>query len=186
MYTATVASFCRSNYKFINIICKYFVFSSEEMSCTADEIEEKKRLAQERLKKTKEASQSQIPVSHPSTSANNATSPGTSTKSTSIFYGNDTQQKANTLNHHENKMKQQHQYGQISRIMSQPYPKRDANVPTPATAQNSAHKFLKPFEKVITCTCSMISSTRFQVITSGYSDKLIAVFKTIATRSYSK
>lgn len=156
------------------------------MSCTAEEIQEKKRLAAERLKKTKAAAQNPIPVSNPNTSTSTVTSPGTSTKPTSSFYGNDLQQKANELNQYENKMKHQHHIGQSSRIMSQPYPKRDANVTTPATANNSAHIFLKPFEKVITCTCSMISSSRFEVIPSGYLDKLITVFKTIPTRSYSK
>lgn len=157
------------------------------MSCTVKEIEEKRRLALERLKKTKEAAQNPPEsVSNPTTSTNMVTSPGTSTKSTSTFYGNDTNQKVNALNQYENKMKQQHQYGQSSRIMSQPYPKRDAK-PTPSTTtNNNAQQFMKPFEKVITCTCSMISSSRFQVNTSGYSAKLIELFKTLPTRSYSK
>lgn len=156
------------------------------MNCTAEEIQEKRRLAVERLKKTKAAAPNQMPVLNPSTSTSTATSPGTSTKPTSIFYGNDTQPKANALDQYENKMKQQHQYGQTSRIMSQPYPKRDTNVTPSTTTNNSAQHFLRPFEKITTCTCSMISSSRFQVNTSGYSEKLIAEFKTIPTRSYSK
>lgn len=159
------------------------------MNCTAEEIKEKRRLALERLKKTKEATQNQIPVPIPTTSASTATSPGTSTKPTSSFYGNDTHQKTNALNQYENKMKQQHQYGQTNRIMSQPYPKRD-DKPTSSTTtnnnNNNAKTFMNSFKKVITCTCSMISSSRFQVNISGYSAKLIDVFKTIPTRSYSK
>lgn len=165
------------------------------MQCTADEIAEKRRLAMERLKKKKEAAQIQAPTPNSSTaSASTVTSPGTSTKSTSIFYGSDSQQKANALNQHENKMKQPHYHGQTNRILSQPYPKRDANS-TPSTttttttttmSNNSAQSFLKPFEKVVTCACSMISPTRFQVVTCGYSEKLIDIFKTIPTRSYSK
>lgn len=159
------------------------------MSCSLAEIQEKRRLALERLKKTKEAAQNHAPASNPTTSASTVTSPGTSTKSTSAFYGNDTQQKANALNQYENKMKQQTHHGQTNRILSQPYPKRDANAnatSSSTTTHNSAHSFLKPYEKVVTCICSMISTTRFQAITSGYSDKLINVFKTIPTRSYSK
>lgn len=155
------------------------------MSCTAEEIKEKRRLAQERLKKTKEsAAQNKISVSNANASVNTVTSPGTSTKSTSTFYGNE--QKDIALHEHENKMKQQHQYGQTSRILSQPYPKRDANVTQSTTASNNAKQFMSSLEKVITCTCTMISATLFQVIVSGYSDKLIDVFKTISKRSYSK
>lgn len=143
----------------------------------------------ERLKKTKESAQNQVPASKPTTSTSTVnTSPGTSTKPTSIFYGNDTHQKANALDQYENKMKQQQYHGQTNRIISQPYPKRDANATSSSTTtnNNSAQIFLKPFEKPVTCTCSMISSTRFQVTTSGYSDRLINEFKTISTRSYSK
>lgn len=150
------------------------------MSCTTEEINEKRRLAQERLKKTKESSvQNQISVSNASGSANTVTSPGTSTKSASIFYGNE--QKGNALHQHENKMKQQHKHGQTSRILSLPYTTRN-----PKPTNNNAQQFMHSMEKVITCTCSMITSTRFQVIPSGYSDKLIDVFKTIAKRYYSK
>lgn len=160
-----------------------------KMQCSVEEIKEKRRLALERLKKTKEGAQSHAPTPNPTTaSASTATSPGTSTKPTSIFYGSDTQQKANALDAYENKMKQQHHHGQSNRILSQPYPKRDTNAAasTSTTSNNSAQKFLKPFEKVVTCTCSMVSSKRFQVVTCGYSDKLINIFKSIATRSYSK
>lgn len=148
------------------------------MSCTAAEIQEKKRLAMERLKKTKESAQHQNQISLPSTSSNTVTvtSPGTSTKSTASFYGNE--HKLNELHQHENKMQQPHQ---SNRILSQPYPKRD-----PKTTSNNAQQFMQTIEKVITCTCTMISPSRFEVIMSGYSDKLIDVFKTIPKRSYSK
>lgn len=158
------------------------------MQCSAEQIKEKRRLALERLKRTKD-SQTQAQASNPTATSNGtstATSPGTSTKPTSTFYGSDTQKKANELNEYENKMKQQHHHGQASRILSQPYPKRDPNATSSsATSNNNAPKFLKPFEKVVTCTCSMISPTRFQVVTCGYSEPLINVFKTIPTRSYS-
>lgn len=152
------------------------------MSCTAEEIQEKKRLALERLKKTKET---QSPLSVPNATTSTATSPGTSTKSPSTFYSNSVPRgNASAIQHqHENKMKQLRHYGQTSRILSQPYPKRDEK---PTNNNNNAQMFMTSKEKVIACSCTMMSATRFQVITSSYSDKLIDIFKTIPKRAYSK
>lgn len=165
------------------------------MGCTAEEIAEKRRLAMEKLKKTKAtfepARTAQTPK--PMTNNNTATSPGTDTKPTSIFYGNEKNQKAETLNQYENKLKHQPSHSSSNRILSQPYPKRDEKMMTknvqPTNTNNnsnSAQKFNSIFKKVISCTCSMISSTRFQVKESGYSAKLIDIYKSIPTRAFSK
>lgn len=149
----------------------------------------------ERLKKTKAsfepAQTAQTPK--PLANKNTATSPATDTKPTSIFYGNETNQKAEALNQYENKLKHHPSHSSSNRIMSQPYPKRDGNVMTKTVqptntnnSSNSAQKFCSIFKKVISCTCSMISSTRFQVTESGYSDKLIEIYKSIPTRAFSK
>lgn len=143
------------------------------MSCTAEEIAKKRREAQERLKKTKEL-------------ANKSISPGTTNKPTSNFYGNTNNVKANTLNQYENKMKQQPTANHYNRISSQPYP-RNGDTTTNNTNRNTngnQQKFSTNFTKIVNCTCTMISSTRFQVIQNGYNESLINVFKTIPTRAY--
>lgn len=166
----------------------------EKMGCTAEEIAEKRRVALERLKQRKETAK----TSKSSTSSNTATSPGTAAKASSAFYGNQKQDKANALDQYENKMKHETKHSTANRIMSQPYSKRHENASTNAPLKNTTstnnnnnnnNNNQKPasiFTKVVTCTCSMISPTRFQVVASGYSDKLIDVFKSIPTRAYSK
>lgn len=162
--------------KFVNLV---------KMSCSAAEIAEKRRLAKERLQKT-------LGTAHtpkPTTSSNIATSPGTDAKPTSVFYGNGNNEKAETLNQYENKMKHQPSHRTANRISSQPYPVRDgaaAQSTSSTNTNNNARKVVSIFEKVISCTCSMISSTRFQVKESGYSAKLIDVYKSIQTRSFGK
>lgn len=147
------------------------------MSCTAEQIAEKKRLALERLKQTKASQQS-------ATSSKNARSPGAAT-----FYGNEKNEKANQLNQYENKMKHQPSHSSSNRILSQPYPQRNANpnlTPTNANNHQKNQNTASIFKKVVTCTCSMISQTRFQVTESGYFATLIDVYKSIPTRAFGK
>lgn len=151
------------------------------MSCTAEEIAKKRHEALERLKQTKALAQT-------GNVSNKTTSPGTSNKATSNFYGNASNNKADTLNQLENKMKQQPTSSHHNRISSQPYPRNGNttnNTPTRNTNGNQ-QKMAPIFAKPVTCTCSMISSKRFHVIPKGYNEKLIDVFKTIPTRSYGK
>lgn len=150
------------------------------MSCTAEQIAEKKRLALERLKQTKAAQQS-------ATSSSNAKSPGTSAKTSSIFYGSEKNEKAHQLNQYEIRMKHQPSHSSSNRILSQPYPQRNGNQNVTPTNPNNHQKNQNTapiLSKVITCTCSMISQTRFQVNESGYFAKLIDVYKSIPTRSF--
>lgn len=154
------------------------------MSCSAEEIARKRREALERLKQTKASAQT-------GNASNKITSPGTASKATSTFYGNTSNDKANTLNQYANKMKQQPKPIN-NRISSQPYP-RDGNTAnttpnrnTNSNQQNVATNGFQRGFKTVTCTCSMITSKRFQVVQSGYHEKLIDTFKTIPTRSYGK
>lgn len=163
------------------------------MGCTAEEIAEKRRVAMERLKQTKETAK----TSKSNTNSNTVTSPGTAAKASSAFYGNQQNDKANALNQYENKMKHETKHSSANRILSQPYSKRhetaSTNTPLKSTTStsnnNNNNNNQKPysiFTKAVTCTCSMISQTRFQVATSGYSEKLIDIFKSIPTRAFSK
>lgn len=150
------------------------------MGCTAEEIAEKRRKAMERLKETKAQTSKLMPSKNPS--------PETDTKPTSIFYGNNTNQKANQLNQYELKMKNQHgDHSKLNRILSQPYPKRDGTDTKTTSFTTNTTNAQKPFaQKPITCTCSMISPTRFKVVESDYSAKLIDIYKSIPNRSYGK
>lgn len=140
------------------------------MSCTAEEIKEKRRIAQERLKENARK-----------TTESNALSPP------SKFYGataGATKQQNNAAAFrqavpvHQNKMKSDNS-AKTNRIFSQPYHKKNEQ----STEMVSLAKI---FNKTITCTCSLISNDRFVVISSGYSEKLINELKTIPSRVYGK
>lgn len=86
-------------------------------------------------------------------------------------------------------MKNQLPYKNKNRILSQPYPTKDAK--TAATAHKedvNANKMISLADifrgKTVTCTCAMITSNYFQVVTSGYHAQLIAVFKSIPSHTY--
>ncbi|XP_031623528.1 SWI/SNF-related matrix-associated actin-dependent regulator of chromatin subfamily A-like protein 1 [Contarinia nasturtii] len=154
------------------------------MSCTAEEIAEKRRQAQERLKQKKASLQ----TNEVRSSSSNTTSPGTSSKAAHTFYGHTNNEKANTLSNYEKKMKQQSSPSYNNRISSQPYPKRDGmSNNNYRKVESSKNNSVAPvFMHVVTCACSMITSNRFQVVQKGYSDKLIDVFKGTPTRSYDR
>lgn len=153
------------------------------MSCTAEEISEKRRIALERLKNRKlkmnTAVQSTTAAVQPvqEKPSNSATSP----KSIRSFYGSTTNVKTNQLSAYETIIKKSPTNKIANRILSQPYSNQN-NQSGPSAATNQ----LAPvFTTVVTCSCSLITPRRFQVITSGFFAKLIDVFKTIPSRAYS-
>lgn len=169
------------------------------MSCSAEEIAEKKRLALERLKQTK-ISETNSPNSNQCMAfakpASKAVNP------TASFYGSSINSKTNELTNYENKIKNQKPFKNNNRILSQPYPTKEqssslgergkGNISAAINcASNSAmkkantnDKVASVFRKIVTCTCEMIAENRFQVIQSGFHQKLIDMFKTIPTRKY--
>lgn len=154
------------------------------MSCTAEEISEKRRIALERLKNRKlninTAVQSTVAVQPVQQNSTNA---ATSPKSIVSFYGSTTNVKTNQLSAYENKIRESPTSKIANRILSQPYSNRNnGSGPSASTIT----KLAPVFTTAVTCTCSLISPCRFQVITSGYFAKLIDVFKTIPSRIFSK
>lgn len=149
------------------------------MSCTAEEIEEKRKIAVERLKSRKLGMNTAVhPVQQSPTNA--ATSP----KSIASFYGSTTNVKTNQLSAYENKLKESPSNKIANRILSQPYSNRNSTNGSGSSA-STIKKLAPVFTTAVTCSCSLISPHRFQVVTSGYFSKLIDVFKTIPSRAYS-
>lgn len=150
------------------------------MSCTAEEIAEKKRQALERLKQKKNQS---VASEHAKSNTNPVTSP-----TAKSFYGNSSKRKAEELTEYENKIKHSSNPHTSNRILSQPYSNRDKKTTqsnAPSTSNTTANnKVASIFQKVVTCSCSMLTETRFQVTVTGYHSKLIDVFKSIPTRCY--
>lgn len=133
------------------------------MSCSAEEIAEKRRIAQERLKEKARKSN------------NENTKAGVSPPKK--FYGvhNSTNSYALFMDTvQQNKIQPNNNLAK-NRILTQPYDKKTEIV-----------SFNKLFNKTITCTCSLITDERFVVETSGYSEKLINQFKLIPSKVYGK
>lgn len=165
------------------------------MLCTAEEIAEKRRIALERLKNRKlngnaagpstpSPAEMQPQTSSSSLSAvqHNLSNEATSPKSIASFYGKETNLKTNRLSAYESKIKSSSTPKTHNRILSQPYhnnsnDSRGHSIPT-------KEKLAPVFTKVVSCSCSMVTPRRFQVVSSSYCAKLIDTFKTIPSRSY--
>lgn len=162
-----------------------------EMSCTAEEISEKRRIALERLTNRKlkinaavQSTTTTTTVASESVQQNptsNATA--TSPKSAVSFYGSDTNVKTNQLSAYENKIKNSPANKTNNRILSQPYPHhRNDNRSGPSASPIT--KLASVFTKVVSCSCSMVAPQRFQVISSSFSRQLVDIFRTIPSKIY--
>lgn len=136
------------------------------MECTPEQIAEKRRIALERLKVKKEAiakarEQSSTNTANSNTNVKASVALGTSNKITTSPYQN-------------------------SRNIAHPY----ASKMSPTNATNILNNKKEPvvssslLAKVISCSCYMISESRFEVNPSAYHNKLIDVFRTIPSRGY--
>lgn len=54
------------------------------------------------------------------------------------------------------------------------------------TAKPAAPPVAPVFIRTVTCSCSMVTETRFTVVPSGFNEKLIEVFKSIPSKQYGK
>lgn len=158
------------------------------MSCSSEQIAEKKRLAQERLRTRKtealliaenkrlalerlHARTKQIGVDPQS----RAKSSPSSSNSASLFIAS---LHPSTSTHPVGKIK-------INEIRPKPYDKRPASSHTNENTSAIVNQSVAPiFRKSISCVCSLVSATRFVVTPSGFHAKLIEVFKQIPSRSY--
>lgn len=145
------------------------------MSCSAEEIAEKRRIALERLKKHKQIA---------STPASNINA--TATKSPAAFYGSSSSSAVKAPNKpatNDGKIPQVNPY-KNARISSQPY--NTHHQQKQPQWQSRSNTSAPVFTKQISCVCSMITDQRFAVTPSGYHAKLIDVCKTIPSRAFSK
>ncbi|KFB39093.1 AGAP008426-PA-like protein [Anopheles sinensis] len=143
------------------------------MSCTAEEIAEKRRIAIERLnarknKNVNQTNQHKGPTSAADRSVAGEPQPVTSNKNPltiSSFYGNNASNagKAASTN-------------KTFPGKTQPYA-RPVQKSTPA-------KLAPVFIRAVTCSCSMISETRFIVETDGFNEQMIEEFKKIPSKNY--
>ncbi|XP_055593275.1 SWI/SNF-related matrix-associated actin-dependent regulator of chromatin subfamily A-like protein 1 [Uranotaenia lowii] len=159
------------------------------MSCTAEEIAEKRRIAIERLNARKNA----LNNNNNSSSTNKPTfslppkQQAAVVHSTASFYGNsskapDAQQKPNFKQIVTNgttvpKIKSTfHQ----ARTQAAPYQYNGKS----QQQQGTPGKLAPVFVKTVSCTCELISETRFVVTPNGFSEKIIEVFKSIPSKQY--
>lgn len=136
------------------------------MSCTAEEIAAKKRIAQERLKAKKQSVQCASSTTASSNSANQFI--------TNLqFYGSN---QPTSSNNSRDSLKAKSTY--VNGGRAQPY-QRNVN----KTEQKTTN--IAPiFVKTTSCTCAMLSESQFTVVPSSFHKVLIDTFKTIPSSSY--
>ncbi|XP_055544718.1 SWI/SNF-related matrix-associated actin-dependent regulator of chromatin subfamily A-like protein 1 [Wyeomyia smithii] len=162
------------------------------MSCSAEEIAEKRRIAIERLNARKNAAANGCkpnPAQNPAESNKRTfTLPPkqlqvVAAHSSSAFYG-----KSNTNSSYESKVKEQpFSSGKLrtsfndARLQSQPYSRPNGQN---AKYNGTPGKVAPVFIRTVTCTCALVAETRFVVQTSAFNEQLIDVFKSIPSKQY--
>ncbi|XP_053693187.1 SWI/SNF-related matrix-associated actin-dependent regulator of chromatin subfamily A-like protein 1 [Sabethes cyaneus] len=161
------------------------------MSCTSEEIAEKRRIAIERLNARKNAVANGY-KSKPTQSPGETSKPTftlppkqlevvTGIRSTSFYGKSDSsgfhETKSNPSASTTGKLKSPFNNG---RLQSHPYAR---NTQIPKT-NGTPGKIAPVFIRTITCTCAMISETRFVVHMSGFNEQLINVFKSVPSKQY--
>lgn len=147
------------------------------MSCTAEEIAEKRRIAIERLNARKSANsgtnkQTGSVLTAKSVQASVAAAAAPNPNSNAVhgvgsFYG-----------HNENR-------NTIGKIPAQRQPAVPYARPS-QTQKKTPSKVAPIFVRTVTCSLSLISEERFIADTNGYHEQMIEVFKQIPSRSYGK
>lgn len=149
------------------------------MSCTSEEIAEKRRMAIERLNARKKCLESQsnssgggkattersnvLPAqAGPATGANNKTPLTIST-----FYGGN-----------------QSSFGKSSSSFQTKRGPPAVPYAKPAPKNATPSKVAPVFVRTVTCACSIVSDTRFVVETNGFNEQMIEIFKQIPSKSY--
>lgn len=135
------------------------------MSCTAEEIAAKKRIAQERLKAKKQS----VP------SASNSAAQFLSNNQ---FYGSKSSNQSPPKDSRDS-FKAKSSYANGSRV-NQPYPKNSFKQTTIKVAPVLAPVFVK----TITCTCALVTESHFKIVTSSLNKVLIETFKNIPSSSF--
>ncbi|XP_058057458.1 SWI/SNF-related matrix-associated actin-dependent regulator of chromatin subfamily A-like protein 1 [Anopheles bellator] len=139
------------------------------MSCSAEQIAEKRRIAIERLNARKNSNKNA--VSTPA-AANPAQSGGPSkgaTLTANSFYGQNNERTATSNPAHQRMLRDQ-------RNTFSPYSR--------PTKKDTPTKVAPIFARTVTCACSLVSEERFIAETNGYSEPLIEIFKRIPSKSY--
>uniref|UniRef100_A0A182PAQ0 SWI/SNF-related matrix-associated actin-dependent regulator of chromatin subfamily A-like protein 1 n=1 Tax=Anopheles epiroticus TaxID=199890 RepID=A0A182PAQ0_9DIPT len=149
------------------------------MSCTSEEIAEKRRIAIERLNARKKSLESQNNNSSSNkVAAKSINGPPQQASSDrqnktpltiSTFYGSNQSSFGKSSSSFQAKR---------SGPSALPYAK-----PAPKSSTPSS-KVAPVFVRTVTCTCSILSDTRFIVDTNGFNEQMIDIFKQIPSKSY--
>uniref|UniRef100_A0A8D8JS52 SWI/SNF-related matrix-associated actin-dependent regulator of chromatin subfamily A-like protein 1 n=1 Tax=Culex pipiens TaxID=7175 RepID=A0A8D8JS52_CULPI len=159
------------------------------MACTAAEIAEKKRIAIERLNARKNAlaTTSNSTAKPPPQQVPKPTIPifplpekqrQAMALASSSFYGTNS-----SIGGTGGKAPSSFASGS-ARSAAHPYSKQSFG--KAQTTKGVAPPVAPVFIRTVTCSCSMVTETRFTVQPSGFNEKLIEVFKSIPSKQYGK
>lgn len=164
------------------------------MSCTAEQIAEKRRIAQE-LRARKQTLSSSLPSTPPTTTTQTSAATSNSNNSAHKFLSSGTFYSSmsssssksapppffsSSSSHHKLKSSSSYVAPPQSKQRTQPY-----SVDRHATTTTTKNDQLAPvFVQSVSCTCTMISDQRFSVTPTRFHNKLVDIFKSIPTRQY--
>uniref|UniRef100_A0A182NET2 SWI/SNF-related matrix-associated actin-dependent regulator of chromatin subfamily A-like protein 1 n=1 Tax=Anopheles dirus TaxID=7168 RepID=A0A182NET2_9DIPT len=148
------------------------------MSCTSEEIAEKRRIAIERLNARKRSLENQSNNNKLGSAALNYTGTTSEPQKTATgtdkiplnirtFYG---------VGNESSFGKSSSSY-QTNRGATHPYAK-------PAPKSETPSKVAPIFVRTVTCACSLVSETRFIVETNGFNEQMVQMFKQIPSKNY--
>lgn len=158
------------------------------MSCTKEEIAEKKRIALERLKSKQTACTaskiSNTSLTYPSSIKIDQVNSNL-TKNQSFYGETNKQNYASPKNTTYPFSNNQHQ--QTNKLRASPFKDNRAGLcPYSNNKLNETKNMAAVFRKIISCSVSMITDKRFVITPSGYHAQLIEMFKSISSKAYGK
>lgn len=176
------------------------------MSCTAEEIAEKRRIAQARLKAKQTATCASLNTKSLLTHTTTTSAPLKAQlthaatiniivpeKNSVSFYGASNKTNCSTGSTYQPLAVNQQQQQTINKLKASPSfkdnrtkygPYANRNNSLGNTQKNDNQTVAAIFRKTISCTCSMITEKRFVVTPSAYHAQLIEVLKSIPSKAY--
>lgn len=162
------------------------------MSCTAEQIAEKRRIAQE-LRARKQTLSSSLPSTPPTTTTQTSAATSNSNNSAHKFLSSGTFYSStgsssesapppfvsSSSSHQKLKSSSSYVAPPQSKQRTQPY-----SVDRHATTSTKNDQLAPVFVQSVSCTCTMISDQRFSVTPTRFHNKLVDIFKSIPTRQY--
>ncbi|XP_055641973.1 SWI/SNF-related matrix-associated actin-dependent regulator of chromatin subfamily A-like protein 1 [Toxorhynchites rutilus septentrionalis] len=162
------------------------------MSCTAEEIAEKRKIAIERLNARKNPQSNNIsapltiPSSKPIFTLPSKQRQVIASQSSTSFYGKSHTPNNQKVFNSNNTVQSGNASaaGKFKNAFSSVHAQSHPYQRNTSTNNGTTNKLAPVFTRTVTCSCAMVSESRFVVQASAFNEKLIDVFKNIPSKQY--